>query len=60
MGLADVAEALDRDAGAGEAEASAARAASSIVYTTPCPVASARPADPPMEIGLPVTTPGTE
>ena len=34
--------------------------ASCTQYTTPRPVASRRPSDPPMTMGLPVTTPGTE
>ena len=36
------------------------RAVSRVAIETPRPVASIRPAEPPMEIGLPVTTAGTE
>jgi hypothetical protein len=37
-----------------------ARKVEKIVYMTPRDVAPARPFDPPIATGLPVTTPGTE
>ena len=56
---AGVAEALDRDRGAWRGRCPACGAASSMQNTAPRAVASLRPSEPPSEMGLPVTTPGT-
>ena len=56
---AGVAEALDHDASRSSRSMSRCRAASSMQKTAPRAVASLRPSEPPSEIGLPVTTPGT-
>ena len=55
---AGVAVALDRDAGAGERDVQRLRLAWCSVKTAPRAVASLRPSEPPIAIGLPVTTPG--
>ena len=56
---AGVAEALDDDRRALSRSIPRCRAASTMQKTVPRAVASLRPSEPPSEIGLPVTTPGT-
>ena len=57
---ADVAEALDRDAQPCERATLLRASADSRQKTAPRAVASARPSEPPIVSGLPVTTPSTE
>ena len=59
QGHADAAEALDRDARAGELEAAGLRATAAMQRSAPRAVALRRPRVPPMAIGLPMTEAAT-